>query len=547
MASLVQYGRRSGLREKASTEAAVQIIQPPDLRQVTVLRRADWLRIQGELKGVNEEEELMREVAEQRKALHLKSKEVVKLWPNTIAGQRQKKLEAKRMREETEEEKRKQMDMEEAQYREQKRKEAIEKAETQLYHQTDRVKGLDRALQLTEVLKEREAQTELKERLKGAIGNKEKEFMEMVKSREDEALRKEQEKTVKKRLQRQATAEELKNQMKEKESAKQQQKLQSRKEGEEIHRLQELHQREQRMESEQRAKQKRDLMQAHMEQITNRDRMRATDSQKQEAEEKQRKHFLSAKQKMMALRKERKKQLFQEAQLRREGILSKLTATQQEQTASEEQRAARAAAEGDAKQAQLQLEEWEKKAAMLKAITEHRELMKREKEQRDKLREQEARDALQAKREADRIYAEKQQQKARKIREDERKLQDYNAAHLAEKGARLQRLREEEREFEAQSAELSAEEEATFQRYSQQLIRQAAEAKRNLFPLHKAASQGIGGGHGPVFGRFRPSYLVQDRSGAQMPKYVSGATEDIKKLHEAADIQDAKRRLGFTW
>lgn len=57
-------------------------------------------------------------------------------------GQRQKNLEAKKIREQIEEEKRKLTDIEEAKYQEQKRKEAIEKAKTQLYYQTDRVKGL---------------------------------------------------------------------------------------------------------------------------------------------------------------------------------------------------------------------------------------------------------------------------------------------------------------------------------------------------------------------------------------------------------------------
>lgn len=56
-------------------------------------------------------------------------------------GQRKKKLEAKKIREQIEEEKRKQIDIEEANYKEQKRKEAIEKAKTQLYYQTDRVKA----------------------------------------------------------------------------------------------------------------------------------------------------------------------------------------------------------------------------------------------------------------------------------------------------------------------------------------------------------------------------------------------------------------------
>ena len=55
---------------------------------------------------------------------------------------------------------------------------------------------------------------------------------------------------------------------------------------------------------------------------------------------------------------------------------------------------------------------------------------KREKEQKDKITEQDTRDALRSKREADRIFSEKQHLKARKIREDERKLRDYNTAQL---------------------------------------------------------------------------------------------------------------------
>lgn len=57
-------------------------------------------------------------------------------------GQRQKKLEAKKIRDEIEEEKRRQIDREEAEYQAQKQKEALQKARTQLYYQSDRVRGL---------------------------------------------------------------------------------------------------------------------------------------------------------------------------------------------------------------------------------------------------------------------------------------------------------------------------------------------------------------------------------------------------------------------
>ncbi len=61
--------------------------------------------------------------------------------------------------------------------------------------------------------------------------------------------------------------------------------------------------------------------------------------------------------------------------MRQERIINKLIVKQQEQTVSEEQRIAKAVSERDAKQAQQQLVEKEKRANMLKSIAEHREVM----------------------------------------------------------------------------------------------------------------------------------------------------------------------------
>lgn len=88
---MVHIFRRSSLGDflllliVSSAEEASRMVQPPDLRQVTVLTKADWLRIQDELNRVNRDKESMREAANQREALHLQSTEVVKLWSNTIA------------------------------------------------------------------------------------------------------------------------------------------------------------------------------------------------------------------------------------------------------------------------------------------------------------------------------------------------------------------------------------------------------------------------------------------------------------------------------
>jgi len=58
-----------------------------------------------------------------------------------VQGQRLKKLQARKLRDEKDEENRVKIDIEEAKYQAAKRKEAIEKAKTLQYFQTDRIKG----------------------------------------------------------------------------------------------------------------------------------------------------------------------------------------------------------------------------------------------------------------------------------------------------------------------------------------------------------------------------------------------------------------------
>lgn len=56
-------------------------------------------------------------------------------------------------------------------------------------------------------------------------------------------------------------------------------------------------------------------------------------------------------------------------------IKDKLTVTQRQQEGNEEQRIAVAVAQRDAREAQLQWEEQERKATLLQSIAKHRELM----------------------------------------------------------------------------------------------------------------------------------------------------------------------------
>lgn len=106
----------------------------------------------------------------------------------------------------------------------------------------------------------------------------------------------------------------------------------------------------------------------------------------------------------------------------------------------------------------------------------------------------------------------------------------------AEKSTRLQQMKDEELNIETKNAKRRAEEEAEFEKYTEQVIQTAADANRNLIPLYRAVRK-----------EGSPSYIVQDSSGVQMPRYTSATTQSIRRLHEAGNIHESKKRLGFTW
>eukprot|EP00731_Ephydatia_muelleri_P008008 Em0004g346a len=122
--------RTSTALEKASEEL---VTENPRKGQTLVIPHAEWMRITASLTSTDKK------------------------------GQRQKRLEARKLREEKEEAEKVKIDIEEAKFQANKRKEAIEKARTMVYYQTDRVKTFHGALVLAEVLREREAQLKLKQ------------------------------------------------------------------------------------------------------------------------------------------------------------------------------------------------------------------------------------------------------------------------------------------------------------------------------------------------------------------------------------------------
>lgn len=151
--------------------------------------------------------------------------------------------------------------------------------------------------------------------------------------------------------------------------------------------------------------------------------------------------------------------------------------------------------------------------------------------------------------EADKLFAEKQLQKAVKRKEEAVGLKVFHRKQKVEKEVVVVKDRLEQLEMDKQNLELLAMEEQQFQEYAGKVISHCEKGKRNTYPLRKAAREGHGGGRGPVFegkGGVRPSYLVNDNSGVEMPHYQQPQTEDIKYAHVGSS-KNTSKRLGFVW
>uniref|UniRef100_H3AZQ0 Cilia and flagella associated protein 210 n=1 Tax=Latimeria chalumnae TaxID=7897 RepID=H3AZQ0_LATCH len=542
-APLILYGRRQG-QTKTRINSSIDC-SGTDLHQVTIIPRAEWERIQDNLNHVNREAELLCKQKQEKEALYLQSKEVVKNWSNTIAGQRQKKLEARKIRDKKEEEKRREIDIEEAKYQAEKRREAIEKAKTQQYYQTDRVKGFHSALLLTEVLKERDAQVELKYKKENA--NKDKDERAEIQRRLEEFIYEEQLKAQNQYLKRKAITDFQLQQIKEHENAKNLEKMEEKREGEEIRQLFRLFEWEKCKLEELKQQDKCKLMLDHLENVADRDAIREVEKQKEEEDNEKIRLFAIAKQKMSQLKKEKEAEVYREMEEYRDKMSDLLSKYMKKKLLNEDNRIAAAVAEQEAKLEKELKKKEEKQRAELKAISEHRYATMKEREEMAKEEKRKILEMVKARNEADKIFMAKQKEKEQKILEENKNLQEFHIQQKAEKRSKSLMEKNVQLESAQQNDSLIALEEKQFQDYAKKVIDSAVQGGRNPFPLLKAAREGVGGGLGPTFkGNIRPNYQAQDESGAELPKYVRNSTQEVKALFES-NVQQSKRRLGFTW
>jgi len=519
----------------------------PDLRQVTILSKADWERIQTQLHRKQIEEERLRKIREENDDRKKRSKDIVQHWGNTIAGQRQRKLEARKLREQKEEEEKKQMDIEEAMYQSQLRKEAIDKAKTQQYYQTDRVKGFHSALMLTEVLKEREAQLELK-RLKDMAGKgQDKEWLDLARREHEEAIRADQMKAAERIVNAKQNQHFLKAQVMDHHKANEKVKMEDVFEGEELQNLSIQNKMEKERLEAIRKDEKRQLMEDNQRQIDERIALRKLQENQEDEEDEECRIFAAAKRKMMKLRSEKEKQLHNEKQQQLEQIRERLAAQLKQKMDDEDVRIREAVLEAEEKRAKEEAEKEGKMKTIIQSQAEHRNLQMKEGEQKKKEERRQELETIRIRQAADEIFRRNEEEKRNRRFENNRDLARFHLTQTDQLATKEREEKEQSRALDQANLQLLALEEQQFQEYASKVIDHCEKGGRNVYPLRKAANPGHGGGAGPVFegkGGIRPSYMVMDKSGKQMPHYQRDSTEETKQ-----DIYDvkSKKRLGFVW
>ncbi|KAM6465515.1 cilia- and flagella- associated protein 210 isoform 2-T2 [Liasis olivaceus] len=506
-----------------------------DLRQITILPKAEWQRIQDSLTARARETARIHAERKARKDMHLKSQALVNNWTNTIAGMSQQKLKAKKLRQQRQEEERRKVDLEEAKYQAQKRKEKIEEVKLQQYYENERVKGFHKALLLSEVLKERDAQIEFKKQTKNLYHSKD----EAIERERLKAVQLEEEKAKTQHMKRLQIANNQLEQIKEHERLANVSRLEEKKEREDIQALTKLYQLEMQEKEQEERKDKIKRRQTHLAYVADQVTLKAIEKQKQEEEDERVRTHFRAKQAMDKLKKVKEEEFHRLMEEQRERITNRLLAQMKKKMDDEDERIAREIAEAEEERAvELKAKE-EKLQADLKSIAEHRINVIKMKEEKEKQERLEGEKILRELIEADRIYQELEKDKKHRNHCANLKLQETHVMQIAEKMAREESEKQQDTEYVKQKELIALYKEQEFQKYANKIIDEQSKTTQKLYPLLRTLHEGIPKFSGPAYNECH-HFCEKD---ASKPPYLGETAQEMKLLNE----HHTKARLGFTW
>jgi len=519
-----------------------------DVRKVTVLPRDTWNRITSRLDSKTVTEKQTESRIAERKRLHEKSKTVVKNWSNTIEGQRQRKLAARAERMDNEELEQQKIDKEEAKFQQAKRKEAIDQAKTLQYYETDRVKNFHKAMLLSEVLKERDAQVEQKKQHKVMQGKREVLFTQaneknyaMQANREEKMKEKSKKQTLEvagyQKQQRKAKNEEIKNEIIQDIG---QGKAYRKADEEYMVWLLEKHARER--------QEKKNVNKQIVNQIAQKKRLQELDMAQSKAEDEEIMLFEKAKSELQKSRKHREWQIFEDRQKVSLKIKDNIESKNEADLDMEDSNIAKAVAEKDLADSKLNAAKSNARRQAIQDIKDHRmDEAKRLLDEREFSRKKNEED-LKTRVKIDNDYLESEKSKWANKKKKSQEYQKFYKDQINQRATKERIAIDNELNCDAKEKEARHLEELEFQCYAEDVISRAKQMNKNTFPLIKAAMPGDGGGHGPVDAvGSRPSFQSTDAYGVQLPTYQKGSTDAVKKYYTPNDMAHAKKRFGFVW
>ncbi|XP_074685159.1 cilia- and flagella- associated protein 210-like isoform X2 [Strix aluco] len=440
-----------------------------DVRQVIVLPKAEWERIQDNLSSTTREAARILAEKKEREEMHLRSKAAVKDWPNTIMS----------------------------------------------------------ALLLVEVLKERDAQVEFK-KLKSDVNKKKDEEKEHERK---EAILREQEKAHQRYMNQQALRRDQLEQIKEHKHQADLAKLEVKREGEQIQRLNRLYQLEiqRRMEKEQEEKAERQRL--HHEHVADQKIIKAVEEQQQMEEDDRIKAHLKAKETIAKLIKKKEAEMRRLKQEHQDKLISQLAEQMNVALKKEDDRLARDIAKKEAEQEKKRKEKEAKEKAAIESIAEHRATVMKMKAEKEREEKAEGKKELHALMEKIHIYLEEEKAKKERQRDANIEVQKIQIQQMAEKQAKKQQEKEADLDYDAQTEVTALCKEREFQSYAKQLIERESKTTHHLYPLLKVSKDRRGLGHGP-FSRGRAgihtSFQAQDGAGTQLPCSSCTTAQKVK-------------------
>ncbi|CAI7992319.1 Coiled-coil domain-containing protein 173 [Geodia barretti] len=506
--------------------------------QVAVVPVSEWQRIKDSLDRRQREKEELCKARECRENRRLQSQNIVKHWENTIEGQRLKKLQAKKLREEEEEERKKEIERQEMEFQAQCRREAIERAKTLLYHQTDRVKTFHRALLLSEVMRERDAQLEYKKKKEEVAKTVDQTYIDIQQEERERGIAADHEAAVERGRTRVETAKFNAIQIAEKKKQREKEREEALAEQKRIDKEMEQFVKAD-AEAVLKKKEEQAKLRSALDLVTaEQARQQAKRQQQEKAETSGIQLFLDAKKRMTRLRKEKEREIFQQFQSQQDKMADLLQSQRLEERNTEDDMIARAMQEQYAKKEKAEEEEQCLLMERTQDIQRHRVEMTAEKERKEEEEGETNIEMLQQRRDHDLQFHQAQQEMAKQAFLDARGLQVFLHGQVAQRDTKKMTEMKKEQELSNRNQQLLELEQRQFRDYADVVISEARARGGNTQVLEKSAMLGAGGGSGPAVTGLQPSYKATDSTAVELPSY---------QPKSSATPANTQRRIGFTW